>query len=241
MNSLKVTEYPKKQEKFPSDLIGKYPALVQAYHETDLTWLYVKLRCETLIRLKMIPETALPKELIETWFRMFLKEHWTKEIFDNRFEQVIRTPLYGDRIDTAYWFMEGKAYYEWEIKKRTDEAITEALAEGERLISMIGKIELTEEQKKLCKLTAMKQLRTDYAKERSIKFNEFVEEEKERIREILRRKRQALKKLTKPEIDRIVSECSDLLTENKVDLNIFRKYPDTCADIIPSSFLRLEE
>ena len=128
-------------------------SLVEFYNKTDLEFAYCYEQCKTLIPLKGIEITL---QMVEFWFREFIRAGWNKKWFDKQLKAVKQKQLFN-RIDIADWFSAEVMYSELDFNIRVNKKIEQMIQRGEFLKNH-PEIELTEEDKKCLELEIAKEL-----------------------------------------------------------------------------------
>lgn len=89
-------------------------------------------------------------QMIEFWYREFLKAHWNKIIFDKQLKAVKNKTVYG-RIDIADWFETEISYNEFDFNQELRRRIESRIARGKYLREH-PEVELSEEDKEAIEL-----------------------------------------------------------------------------------------
>lgn len=147
-------------KKLQTDLIRHFPkaellpncvtageSLIEFYDKTDLEFTYVFGQCKILKPLKGIEITL---QMVEFWYREFIRAGWNKKWFDKQLKAVKQKQLFN-RIDIADWFSAEIMYTELDFNTRVERKINSMLQRGAYLKNN-PEIELTEEDKKCIEL-----------------------------------------------------------------------------------------
>lgn len=100
-----------------------------------------------LVPLKGIEITL---QMVEFWFREFIKAGWNKRWFDKQLKAIKQKQVFG-RIDIADWFNVEVMYNELDFNIRVNREIDKMIKRGQYLKEH-PEIELTEEDKKCLEL-----------------------------------------------------------------------------------------
>ena len=122
-------------------------SLVEFYDKTDLDFTYVLGQCKILKPLKGIEITL---QMVEFWYREFIRAGWNKKWFDKQLKAVKQKQLFN-RIDIADWFSAEVMYSELDFNQRVNRKIEQMIQRGE-FLKTHPEIELTEEDKKCLEL-----------------------------------------------------------------------------------------
>ena len=184
----KITLTPEKQQTTSLQLIKKSEpvpkcvtageSLIGFYNKTDLEFKYVYEQCLILVPLKGI---EINRQMIEFWFREFIKAGWNKKWFGKQLKAVKQRKLFN-RLDIADWFEAEIMYTELDFNIMVDRKIARLLQRGEFLKNH-PEVELSDEDKKCVELElAQEQIfkssadyyanRESYKEEQKRKFNE---------------------------------------------------------------------
>lgn len=135
-----------KNEPIPKCVISG-ESLLELYEKTDLSFTYVYAQCMSLVPLKGI---EINLQMVEFWYREFIKAHWNKIIFDKQLKAIKNKIVYG-RIDIANWFETEIMYNEFdfnmELKRRIEKIITRG-----KYLREHPEIELSEDDKQAIEL-----------------------------------------------------------------------------------------
>lgn len=122
-------------------------SLIEFYEKTDLSMTYCYAQCMTLIPLKGI---EINLQMVEFWYREFIKAHWSKIIFDRQLKAVKNKTVYG-RIDIADWFETEIMYNEFDLNQELKRRIESMIIRG-KYLKEHPEIELSEDDKKSIEL-----------------------------------------------------------------------------------------
>lgn len=136
----------KKQETLPK-CVTAGESLIEFYNKTDVEFTYIYAKCMELVPLKGIEITL---QMVEFWFREFIKAGWNKRWFDKQLKAIKQKQVFG-RIDIADWFNAEVMYNELDFNIRVNREIDKMIKRGQYLKEH-PEIELTEEDKKCLEL-----------------------------------------------------------------------------------------
>lgn len=178
-NKLETTsiKHFEKNEKTPK-CVTAGESLIEFYYKTDLSFTYCYAQCMTLIPLKGI---EINLQMVEFWYREFIKAHWTKTIFDKQLKAIKNKTVYN-RIDIADWFETEVMYSEFDLNLELKRRIETMIKQGKFLREHL-EIELSENDKKCIELEIEQELefkrkngyyskREDYKEERRRLWNQ---------------------------------------------------------------------
>lgn len=146
-----VKHFPKAEPLPNCVTVGE--SLIEFYDKTDLEFTYVYEQCKTLKPLKGIDVTL---QMVEFWFREFIRAGWNKKWFDKQLKAIKQKQLFN-RIDIADWFNAEIMYNELDFNIRVNKKIEQMIQRG-RFIQDHPEIELTDEDKKCLELEITKEL-----------------------------------------------------------------------------------
>lgn len=159
----KITLTPKKQQTNLPQLIQKTEpvpncitsgeSLVEQYNKTDLQFDYVYENCKTLTPLKGI---EINLQMVEFWFREFIKAGWTKFIFDRQLQALKYKKVFA-RIDIADWFQTEIMYNEFDFNAELTRRIIRKIQHGKYLREH-PEVELSEEDKEAVELALAQEM-----------------------------------------------------------------------------------
>ena len=153
----KITLTPQKQQKNSLQHITKAEpvprcvtageSLIEFYEKTDLEFAYCFEQCKTLIPLKGIEITL---QMVEFWYREFIKAGWNKKWFDKQLKAIKQRKLFN-RLDIADWFEAEIMWNSLDFNIMVGKKIARLIQRGE-FLKQHPEIELTEEDKKCLEL-----------------------------------------------------------------------------------------
>lgn len=152
-------------EKIPA-VISQSSELIKLYESTDLRMGYAAIKIKELEPLKMVTISDLT---IKAWFVEFIKNGWTKEIFDNRLEAVKRAKLFGGVIDYQMWIDSEIKYADFEVEILIRQRIQKYISRGHRIKRILeAGVQLSEEEKQYCELANTQELENNMLLEKSL-------------------------------------------------------------------------
>lgn len=205
----------RKDERYPINVLND-DNLKVLYTQTDLEFSYVCIKCAELIIEK---NCQISNDQMVFWYRDFLKEGWTKKIFDERFEVIKRVEKFGNGLDYHHWTKAERMYREDEVRFKVETAIRNRLTRGASLLAQIEaqglemkQLKLTDEDKKCIALQAIKEVDLEIAFERERRAEEYKHSVKTVAHEKTKARRRWLKELP----DEKKRELIELLIKNEL-------------------------
>lgn len=128
-------------------------SLLDKYNQTDLELAYVYENCKTLTPLKGI---EINLQMVEFWFREFIKAGWTKFIFDRQLKAIKYKKVFA-RIDIADWFETEVMYNEFDFNMALQKRINNMIQRG-KWLSEHSSEAITEEEKKSVELALAQEM-----------------------------------------------------------------------------------
>ena len=153
-------------------------SLVEFYDKTDLDFTYVLGQCKILKPLKGIEITL---QMVEFWYREFIRAGWNKKWFDQQLKAIKQKQLFN-RIDIADWFSAEVMYSELDFNQRVNRKIEQMIQRGE-FLKTHPEIELTEEDKKCLELEIAHELESKRTNDLLDKKENWKQERKRKILE----------------------------------------------------------
>jgi len=105
--------------------------LTGLYKDNDLEFTYVFDCCKSLKPLKGVD---INLQQVEFWFKEFIRNEWTKKIFDKQFEAIKRATLFN-RIDLENWLRTEIMYSENDFNIKLNSTIKNIISDG-RLLNL---------------------------------------------------------------------------------------------------------
>lgn len=216
------------------DVIKDDHYLMSLYNETDLDYAYVALKCEILSRMKMID---LAKENVMEWYSEFLKAKWTKKIFDNQFEAIKLKEVFG-RLDIATWLKSERMYTEPEFRAGIRNEVDKLISRGRSAIKNGARVSKDAEIE--IRAAAADEAIKTWKRERSNIIDEIQEQEKTRVREILKDREKRIAGLSYEQKSIILTICLEkglIIANSEPEKIIALKYLHKYADVITDGLL----
>lgn len=151
-------------------------SLIEFYEKTDLEFAYCFEQCKILIPLKGIEITL---QMVEFWYREFIRAGWNKKWFDQQLKAVKMKQLFN-RIDIADWFETEITFSLLDFNNRVDRKINSMIQRGQ-FLKAHPEIELTEEDKKCLELEIAHELEFKRTNDLLDKKEGWKQERKRRI------------------------------------------------------------
>lgn len=141
-----LTKRIEKNEQIPA-CVTAGDSLIEFYEKTDLSFIYCYEQCKTLKPLKGIDITL---QMVEFWYREFIRAGWNKKWFDKQLKAVKQKQLFN-RIDIADWFEAEIMYNELDFNRMVEKKINNMIQHA-KFLKDYPNYELTEEDKKCVEL-----------------------------------------------------------------------------------------
>lgn len=131
-----------------------------------------------------------------------LKEGWTIKIFEQQYEIVKSDKRWGDTLDWHNWIQTERMYNQYELNKKIAEEYNNKLNTGRRLLYILetegeSKLnELSEEEKQSLALRAVYEFRQEIHGERQRLTEQFVHEQKVKLRQEMSETKKYLRELS---------------------------------------------
>ena len=175
------------------------------------------------------------------WYENMLKLNWNKEIFLKRIEAVQRQEIFN-RIGWDTWIRADSVMYaDHEIQRIVDAKVNTMIIKGSELIRLYKSgYALTDEEKKIADIAAIKELEFEIKSERSRLIDEAKEAIKNRKRNELKTKRAKIAMLTRDQKIKLLNECISKNIFDESQYEIYLNYLEHFADLIPNSLIQKE-
>ena len=131
--------------------------------------------------LKPLKGIEITLQMVEFWFREFIRAGWNKKWFDKQLKAVKQKQLFN-RIDIADWFSADIMYTELDFNIRVEKKINSMLQRG-KFLKEHPDIVLTEEDKKCLELEIASELEFKRTNDLLDKKENWKQERKRKILE----------------------------------------------------------
>lgn len=204
--------------------------LAEKYYKTDLTMKYVFDQCLGLKPLKGVEVTP---QIVEFWFKEFVRRGWTRHYFDKRLEAVKHATIYGSFIDFSTWYKAEALYTEFEANQMIESIIEGKIREAEMLKQ--NKIKLTEEQERYILYAAAQNFMAGCNAEMRYKLDEEIEKEHQRLLRLLKTKKVAIGNMAhdkRNELFELAKAKGEIKPTNEAEGLIMKQYLEEFASLI---------
>jgi len=222
-----------RDEQVPKFISGE---LVPLYNRTDLSYTYVHIKCRELGALKMI---NIDPATIKAWYIEFIRLGWSKQLFDERFENLKRSKIFGS-IDFYNWIADGTSVYgEFEIQRLVSEKVNSLILKGRKLRQMLKRgYDLTEDEKRIARLDAYNELKSEWDRQRAQAFETYKNILKKKRRDKITQRKQAIMLMKDEMKANLVKKCFDEKIFEGMPAEYYQKYLVEYADLIPDNLIK---